>query len=389
METTLWTTAFEDTLLLPDNLEAGAAYTQIAADISAKQAAGFPPTLVDPYGRLLSYQLLKGPDGGVAVKLSSVASFSSFTSHSVPFPIITALNDDTFSGTCKPPNNAVIYEFSPLEFGSFDNGVNAFTPTAFLGSSLSNGSPTKGYCVQNYDNLGFILGTSSDIFNELCATIPIAANLPGILANLTALINETHAITTRDEYAVYPNPFYKYAHASLVQSQSSLTLVDGGESHQNNPIFPLLQPARGVGVIIVNDNSADTSDNFPDGSELMMTYTQANAAGLTKMPAIPANTVFISQGLNKRPTFFGCNDPTKITIIYLPNVNYTFPSGESTEKVQYSPSETSGMIKNGGEVATQDGSTTFPTCLGCAITKKSGGALPAACTACFSKFCYN
>lgn len=148
--------------------------------------------------------------------------------------------------------------------------------------------------------------------------------------------------------------------------------MDGGKSHQNNSIFPLLQPARGVGVIIVNDNSADTSDNFPDGSELMMTYTQAQAAGLTKMPVIPANTVFLSNGLNRRPTFFGCNDTSTITIVYLPNVNYTFPSGESTAKLQYSPAETSGMIKNGGEVATQDGSSDFPSCLGCAITKKTG-----------------
>ncbi len=53
-----------------------------------------------------------------------------------------------------------------------------------------------------------------------------------------------------------------------MQAQPELTLVDGGESHQNNPLFPLLEPARSVGVILVNDNSADTSGNFPDGSEL-------------------------------------------------------------------------------------------------------------------------
>lgn len=202
-------------------------------------------------------------------------------------------------------------------------------------------------------------------------------------------MNETHALTTRDEYAVYPNPFYKYAHSTLVSGQTSLTLVDGGESDQNNPLFPLLQPSRGVGVILVNDNSADTSANFPDGSELYQTYMQAQLAGLTKMPVIPPSSTFVANGYNIRPTFFGCNDASKITIVYLPNHNYTFPSGESTEKVQYSPAETSGMIMNGGQVATKGGSTTFPTCLACVISKKTGSVLPAACAGCFSTLCYN
>ena len=192
-----------------------------------------------------------------------------------------------------------------------------------------------------------------------------------------------------DEYAIYPNPFYEYTHSSLVSGQAELTLADGGESHQNNPLFPLIRPARAVGVILVNDNSADTATNFPDGSELYQTYMQAQLAGLTKMPVIPPPSTFMSQGFDKRPTFFGCNDTSKITIVYLPNTNYTYPSGQSTFKLEYTPAETSGMIQNGGQVATDGGSANFPTCLGCAIVKKSGGALPAACTSCFSTYCYN
>jgi len=394
LETNLWTTAFEDSLLVPANLGVGGAYAQIAADIVAKEAAGFPPTVVDPYGRLLSYQLLYGPDGGVAGELSSITGFPNFTSHNVPFPIITALNVETQTGACLPPDNTPIYEITPYEFGSFDTGINAFTQTKYLcthlhlrstrnqltipGSSLSNGLPIKPLCTTNYDNLGYILGTSSDIFNEFCTTFPTIASAPGILANLTALVNETHALTTRDEYAIYPNPFYNYAHSTLVSGQANLTLVDGGESHQNNPLFPLLQPSRAVGVIIVNDNSADTSANFPDGSELYQTYMQSQLVGLTRMPIIPPTSTFVANGYNIRPTFFGCNDASKITI-----------SGESTEKVQYSPAETRGMIMNGGQVATEGGSSMFPTCLACVISKKTGNALPAACAGCFSDFCHN
>lgn len=107
------------------------------------------------------------------------------------------------------------------------------------------------------------------------------------------------------------------------------------------------------------------------------------------MPVIPSVATFISKGLNQRPTFFGCNDTSKATIIYLPNYNYTFPSNEPTAKLEYTTAETIGMIANGVQIATKGGDKAWPTCLGCGIQKKAGGTLPAACTACFSQYCYN
>ena len=156
LQSSLWTTAFAESLLVPANLGVGGAYAQISADVVAKNAAGYSPTIIDVYGRLLSYQLLKGPDGGVNIELSSITGYDNFTSHKVPYPVITALNVETATGTCTPPNNSVIYEFSPYDFGSFDAGVNAFTQTKYLGTSLSNGAPTKVTCETNYDNLGML-----------------------------------------------------------------------------------------------------------------------------------------------------------------------------------------------------------------------------------------
>jgi lysophospholipase len=104
--------------------------------------------------------------------------------------------------------------------------------------------------------------------------------------------------------------------------------VDGGEALQNNPIFPLLQPARNVSVILVNDNSNDAG-GWPNGTEILTTYVQSFNHGLTRMPFIPSVETFISQGLNKRATFFSCNATDKITIVYLPNSEYTFASNTS------------------------------------------------------------
>lgn len=393
LKTSLWEGALQNSLFFPNGLLFGLADIAITADVKAKEDAGFDTTLTDPWGRLLSYQLLKGANGGVSTTLSSVTGLSSFSSHAAPFPIITALGVKTFNGECGPGPNATTYEFNPFEFGSWDSDVSAFTQTAYLGSNLSNGAPvTAGSCVKNYDNLGYILGTSSNLFNEVCAVIPID---DGLQSTLKDILKAAHDLTDDDVFAVYKNPFYKYTSptakansANLISAQPELQLVDGGESLQNNPLFPLLQPARAIDVILVNDNSADTSNNFPNGSEILTTYVQSLSAGLTRMPFIPSVDTFISQGLSKRATFFGCNDTSKVTIVWIPNVNYSFASNVPSAKLKYEKSETDAMIANGVQMAVQGGEKDWATCLGCAVMQKAGGVLPAECGACFTKYCY-
>ncbi|KAK4980769.1 Lysophospholipase 1 [Elasticomyces elasticus] len=391
----LWGPAFMDGLQLPGGPIAPASLAFITQDLAAKEAAGFPPTLTDPWARLLSYQLLYGYDGGVSTTMSSITGFSKFTSHAIPYPIITALGVKTFNGECVPGPDATQYEFGPYEFGSWNKDISAFASTKYLGSSLVNGKPANAAsCINNYDNLGYILGTSSSLFN-----VPACQKNPAPPSPLTNQLNGLlatagHTANPRDVYAAYPNPFYQYTSpssqpnaANNIAAQPELDLVDGGEALQNNPIWPMLQPARAIDVLIVNDNSAD-SNNFPNGSEILTTYIQSLNEGLTRMPFIPSVETFVAQGLNKRATFFGCNDPNKLTIVYLPNVNYTYPSNVPTAKLQYTIPETNAMIANGVQMAIQGGESGWATCLGCAIEMKAGGNLPAECTACFAKHCY-
>jgi lysophospholipase len=155
----LWEAAFQNSLLAPGNLlVAGVAYGDILADIRSKDAAGYPPTLTDPWGRLLSYQLLQGSDGGASDTLSGITALSNFTRFNVPYPILTALGVKTFEGECLPGPDATQYELHPYEFGSWDTGVNAFTQTHYLGTKFSNGVPSSASCERNYDNLGYVLG---------------------------------------------------------------------------------------------------------------------------------------------------------------------------------------------------------------------------------------
>lgn len=392
----LWQTAFRDSLLDPSFLLVFASYAEIVSDVLSKDEAGFDTTLTDVWGRLLSYQLLTGSDGGVATTMSSLTSMLNFTKHAVPFPIITSLGTKVWEGQCIPGPNATTYEFSPYEFGSWDKDVSAFTPTKYLGTAMKGGKASTSTCTTNFDNLGLILGTSSNLFNEACASIPADNSSTNIEEDISALLNQVHTVTASDLYGRYPNPFYDYISstsisnsANNISAQETLSLVDGGEALQNNPIFPLLQPDRNVSVILVNDNSADSSTNFPNGTEILTTYIQAlNNAHLSRMPYIPPVATFIAQNLTTRATFFGCGNESVVTIVYLPNTAYSFASGVSTYQLEYSEVETDEMIANGVQIATQGGSETWGTCLGCAIMMKTGRELPEDCEECFEEYCY-
>ena len=397
LQTNLWEQQLMYDLLVPQILlssQAASVYADVQQSIAAKQAAGFAESIIDPWGRLLSYGLLYGQEGGIDTTISEIATYSNFTSYNAPYPVITALGVNRFEGICIPQPNATQYEFHPFEFGSWDQGVDAFVDSKYLGTHFSNGVPT-GNCIINFDNLGFILGTSSNVFGSVCGPVP-AANTTE--ASSLALVENLAELTAPGQpgvpesaiFAPYPNPFQNFPSSTLVAAQSTLELVDGGVgvAPQGDPIWPFIN-RPGIDVIIVNENSADTAYNFPNGSEIVNTYNAAQAAGLTRMPPIPPVATFVSQQLNQKPTFFGCNSPDAATIIWIPNFNYTFQSGQPTAKIQYNVTETRGMISNGVQIANFGGKEGWPLCLACGIMAKSGETLPDGCTQCLEDYCFN
>ena len=60
--------------------------------------------------------------------------------------------------------NSTVIEMNPFEFGSFDPSLNTFTDIKYLGTNVSNGVPVD-LCVNGFDNSGFIVGSSSSLFN--------------------------------------------------------------------------------------------------------------------------------------------------------------------------------------------------------------------------------
>ncbi|KAK3362662.1 phospholipase-like protein [Lasiosphaeria hispida] len=380
----------------------------ILEQVASKEDAGFDTSITDFWGRALSYQLINAPEGGPAYTFSSIALTDDFKQGRIPFPLLVA--DGRAPGTKIISLNSTVYEFNAFEMGSFDPTTFGFVPTRYIASNFSGGViPADGKCVEGFDQAGYVMGTSSSLFNTfLLANISSFEGVPqfvvdailGVLSNLDADNNDIA------QYA--PNPFLGWNNETNENAHSfELDLVDGGEDLQNLPLAPLLQPMRNVDVIFAVDSSADTPYNWPNGTAVRATYDRALSpiANGTLFPPVPDAHTFVNLGLNSRPTFFGC-DPANFTLsegqvvppllVYIPNAPYTAMSNVSTFTSSYPDSQRNDIIRNGLDAGTQGNGTLdaqWTACVACAVLSRSlartNTAVPSVCTDCFTRYCWD
>jgi lysophospholipase len=391
-------------------------YKNLLDTVNSKSDAkgNFSVSLTDYWGRALSFQLVNATDGGPAYTFSSIQDDEDFKNGNAPMPILVAL--ERAPGQAVLSLNATNIEFNPWEMGSFDPTLYGFAPTKYLGSNFSNGELADDQrCVVGFDNAGYVMGTSSSLFNQFMLSLGGVSGVPDFL--ITAIESVLGAVgEANNDIADYtPNPFKGFNNDSNPSAQTNrLTIVDGGEDLQNIPLNPLIQPGRHVDVIFAVDASADTypptdsAQNWPNGTALVATYERTKNETMqngTAFPYIPDQNTFVNLGLNNHPTFFGC-DPRNLTgegvsplIVYIPNSPYVYNSNTSTfSQLAYNNTERNAMISNGYHVATmanstREGYTDWATCVGCAIISRSldrnGEDVPDVCQQCFNKYCWN
>lgn len=384
-------------------LDSASYYKDLAEAVNSKKKAGFDTSLTDIWGRALAYQMFNATNGAISYTWSSIADTPDFQDGNYPMPLVVA--DGRNPGELVVGSNSTVYEFNPWEFGTFDPTIFGFAPLKYLGSRFEAGSlPSNESCISGFDSAGFVIGTSSTLFNQFLLQIN-TTSLPSFVKSVfTDLL--TKLDKSDDDIAAYdPNPFYQYNnHSSPYARQTELDVVDGGEDGQNVPLHPLIQPERHVDVIFAVDSSADTDYYWPNGTSLVATYERSlNSTGIgngTAFPAVPDVNTFVNLGLNTRPTFFGC-DSSNISgpaplVVYVPNAPYSFHSNVSTFQLSTEDSERDNIILNGYEVATMANSTldgNWTSCVGCAILSRSfertNTTLPEICNTCFDRYCWN
>ncbi|PFH60903.1 hypothetical protein XA68_10148 [Ophiocordyceps unilateralis] len=390
---------------------------EIIATVMQKNKAGFATSLADYWGRAISYQIIDAPGGGPGLTFSSVASQPSFASGNWPLPLIVAVGASP--GLSPLPINSTSFEFSPWEMGSYDDSLNGFAPLKYVGSRFETGTvPPNEQCVNGFDNIGFVMGSSSFLFNQALDGLkkpdPSGTVIPSSLTRnptfkalrpkISQLINFLSSIVSLEGAFWAPNPFKGWnLYGNPTARSDRLSLVDGAEDGQTIPVQPHLITDRQVDVVFAVDAAADTQLNWPNGEALVGTYRRSVQLRSRKMgfPSVPGQDTFVNLGLNARPTFFGC-DAANLTapsplIIYLPNAPYlTFSNVSTLTKLAFSPDERDALIENGRAMATQLNSAldpNWPVCVGCAILSRSfdrtGLRVPDSCRKCFRKYCWN
>ncbi|KAF9061929.1 lysophospholipase [Rhodocollybia butyracea] len=394
--------------LAPENLEY---FSLIAQSIDAKAAAGL----------MLSYHFLSGTNAsnffdnsshGAGQLWSQIAESTFFVNNEAPFPVVLIDSNGTFDlTTLSTPLDLPVYEVSPFEFASFDPSISAGADLTFIGTSLSRGVPTdKNSCVVGFDQASFVIGSSSNVFlaaqSEPGGTAEVT-DLQDILGAPVDTENPADAVVSK-----WPNPFFGIAPSTFVDSNNTeLNLIDGGFNGEGLPLNPLLVKARGVEVIVAVEASADTEDNWPNGLSFLFSQERLStilADTHQQLPEMPTSTDdFVAQGLNLRPTFFGCDTTDTPFVIFLPNSPpltgaAPFANGP-TGQTQYEANETQAILDQtfnntiGGFVPnTNSPDPNWPGCLKCAAVDRSRFKAysrtierSAFCERCFTQYCYN
>lgn len=442
-------------------------YKELNIEVRSKRSAGYYVSFTDYWGRALARRIFPGVARIPGVTITESTSLPSFKNYEQPFPVIGTIEKTPSKSSSSVDSH--LFEFTPYEFGSWDDYLGAFVPLRYLGSSLYNGvpiQPTKisnvSICVSGYDNVGYMTGASSCLFSHIFVYIynflvgfklelSVAANSLltsfGLSAGTTSLNNPQY----HPDYAlISPNPFYgfkptKDTYKELSES-THMYLVDGGDDGQNIPFQPFIQPSREVDIIFAFDMTSD-HNNFPNGTtlrksieryhsnatEFSVPYFEHSHQGkgqrehiLTKrsaFPSVPTPEDIVYYNLSLTPIFLGCDlddfpaiNVTTLSsassgnnsgylpplIIYTANSAHTFQSNTSTFQLSYTPYEVNKMIENGYSLATNGNSTSYSTCVSCAILKRQFDRIaaygddsnnesfnvPNACKACFQQFCW-
>ncbi|KAA1085372.1 hypothetical protein PGT21_004963 [Puccinia graminis f. sp. tritici] len=388
-------------------------WSKILDQVIQKGLAGFPISLVDLWGRVLSYHFLSGIekqppeffDGnfsqGLEESFSGFLEFPSFKNYSQPYPIITTLPlSQSNPGEFPSPPTSTQYEISPHEFGSYDPVLSAFVPTKHLGTRMYSGKPMDPKrCALNFDNAGFLMGVSSNLF-------PAYRILSRAFFNLTVPLSK---YTPKSINAIIPNPFLGLGTDDFLQkTDEDLELVDGG--FEVTPYAPLLVGARRVEIIFAIDGTSDY-ENYANGSSVVRTAARvAQLSNAYKFPQVPLDvSTYTTEGLVHRPTFFGCDEPVDVPLVIWiansPPIDLsTGLTNTSTVQLSYPQNQTRAMMNQAVETSLRGFPSQsliqkniyrdplWPICLSCAVTDRARARMKqdrtGLCKDCFTRYCW-
>ncbi|KAJ7657057.1 FabD/lysophospholipase-like protein [Mycena rosella] len=426
-------------------LVTGGAFNNSAVPKSAyellqlKAKAGFNLSIADVTGTAEIFYAAKGVIGPT---FSGLFSSAAYTNGSVPLPFLIMAEgvpeglpgSASYDGILFPINNATnqtIYEISPIEFGSWQGRAQAFTPTSLLGTPLKAGVPVnESECVTGWDSSAWVLGAAVaaqadwvvivdtnntlGIFSraesrrkraelayppnetELIAESQVkelGAFITGVLPGILSLLG--NATIQKVGYGLVTNPFLGYDKSEAgLQEQATLVLVDAGESGQETPIWPLIQPVSSspISSFVVDC----VKSGWMNGTNLINTAAMAIANNVP-FPKLPDVNTFLINNYTLAPSatltfpnLTGCNEPEVQLLLYVADAPYSHSpnlsnsTGPSEAQIQL-------LLQNTLDLVSQS-NTTWAQCIACGFILRSlerlGQAIPDQCKLCFERHCW-
>ncbi|MCJ1291996.1 hypothetical protein MMC34_003546 [Xylographa carneopallida] len=422
-----------------NNTEYAITTTSLFEELAEKYEAGFNVTAADFFGRAWGYEFTPPPRGGLNLRWSGIINMPSFKNFTMPLPILELCvlepNDIEYFDLELPSPRKSFWEATPFEFGNWDGPTPGFIPTEYMGTPFNNGSPTNAeVCVRNFDKPSFLMGAAAAAFNawyigdksnNTLAAFPKrseTADSPSgyynhrvlkrffsvplvVLDGLIAAFQQSFGLDLASiAYNSIPNPF---AGTTVKPGQApppvNLSTVDPAESGQALPLWPQIQPARKMNLLIAWDDDEDAVQlNWNNGTNLYNTYLAANASGLP-FPIVPFPATFINRNYTARPVFFGCNasltttgDERSPIVLYVANAPYSAYTNYSAAAQAISRVEIHEIFVNSLNLLTQGNGTLaadWVPCLGCAAIERSlskvGMRRTGQCEACFRNHCWD
>ena len=436
----------------PDGLnvltdENQAFYGSLLWSVMAKAESGIDTSMTDTWARMISYHFLNQTSRanfftndtahGAGQLWSRIPDIPAFRSHLSPLPLAVACSRPVGSNlTTVLGLEPVVYEISPFEFGSFDPVLSAMMSTKYAGTHMRDKKPENmDECVTGFDQAGFVMGTSASLFNQIFdfAHNTLEMRRDDVDTMLYLLQRQLRSVRTRaDDVANWPSPFTGLKPDSFEDSSATwLEMIDGASALENIPLSPMLVNARGIDTIVVVEGSADSLDNWPNGTSILKSQERQQlflrASHRTLPPMPPTTADFENTGVSSRATFFGCDPklspPEWPLVIYLPNqppLDGTDPvSNSPTFRLVYTLKHTQRFIDQvhaaitlGFTPSSNDPDADFGVCLKCAALDRgrlplrfadalnstnsnSTTARPQAiprsikCQQCFDRYCYD
>ncbi|MDP3889400.1 MAG: hypothetical protein Q8Q25_02570 [bacterium] len=235
-----------------------------------------PLSSVDLYGAFLAKALLKPVDKNYHHALSLGMQMSSISEGNTPFPIYTAVSENTLL------NQYQWYEFNPFEVENLNFGLTI--PSWAFGRKFDKGKSTEPQFPQEL-SLGYLMGIfgsayAIDVLGEIDQQhIRIAPWIKNITCWAAPYICPEigRAVETGRFYPAFVyNPWKglqlgeKEEEFTIIGPENELTredkftFVDAGISF-NIPLLPLLKSERDLDVIIVGDASPGSPVQMEDG----------------------------------------------------------------------------------------------------------------------------